>query len=483
MDSANSRVRAAAWVAAAVLAAGLLACGDAEPETAVRPNVLFILADDLGYGDLSSYGNAEIETPNLDRIAREGVQFTEFYVGSAVCTPSRAALLTGRYPIRMELDPRGVFFPDSTGGLDPAELTIAEVLRERGYRTALVGKWHLGHLPEFLPMQQGFDEFFGLPYSNDMNAPSYPGRPAPPHPCNSLLPDCRPGVPVMQDEQILEMPAIQETLTKRYTERAIDIMRRSVAERRPFFIYYANNFPHTPLYASGDFLGRSRGGLYGDVVEELDWSVGELLREIRDLGVDDETLVVFTSDNGPWLLWATDAPVPQGGLDSGSAGPLRNGKSTTFEGGMRVPLVVRWPGRIPAGRTIEEPAAMIDWMPTLARLAGATLPGDVEIDGKNIFPLLDGRGHRDPEGGFRYLYYRQDNSGLGAYREGRWKLKLAVQGGESVYARYDHGDLLFDLAADPGEQNDLAAAMPERVEGLRQRMLELAAEVDAPGDR
>jgi arylsulfatase A len=451
--------------------------------TLARPNVLFILADDLGYGDLGSYGNEEIATPNLDRLASEGARFTQFYVGASVCTPSRAALLTGRYPIRMELDPRGVFFPDSTGGLDPAEITIAEVLREQGYLTALVGKWHLGHLPQFLPLRQGFEEFFGLPYSNDMNAPDYPGRPAEPNPCNSFLPDCRPGVPLMEGDQIIEMPAIQETLTKRYTDKAVDIMRRAVADAHPFFLYYATHCPHTPLYASEEFLGRSRGGLYGDVVEELDWSVGALLREIRDLGIDDETLVVFTSDNGPWLLWATDAPVPQGGLDSGSAGPLRNGKSTTFEGGMRVPLIARWPGRIPARRTIEEPAAMIDWMPTLAHLAGAALPGTVAIDGKDITALLEGSGRRDPDGVFRYLYYRQDNSGLGAYREGPWKLKLAVEGGESVYARYDHGDLLFDIEADPGEHNDFAAAMPQEVDEHKRRMRQLAAELGIPADR
>ena len=468
-----------------MLAAALVGCGDRDSRSATGspPNIVFILADDLGYGDLGNYGNTEIATPNLDRLASEGARFTEFYVGASVCTPSRATLLTGRYPIRMVFDPRGVFFPDSMNGLDTAEVTLAEVLRERGYLTALVGKWHLGHLPEFLPMRHGFDEFFGLPYSNDMNAPSYPDRPAPPHSCNVYAPGCRPGVPLMQGEQILEMPVLQETLTSRYTEKALDIMRRAVADQRPFFLYYATHVPHTPLYASEAFLGRSRGGLYGDVVEELDWSVGELLGEIRDLGIDDETLVVFTSDNGPWLLWATDAPVPQGGFDSGSAGPLRDGKSTTFEGGMRVPLIARWPRHIGAGRTIDTPAAMIDWLPTLARLAGATLPADVEIDGVDIFPLLEGSGQRDPGGVFRYLYYRQDNSGLGAYREGRWKLKLAVQGGESVYSRYDHGDLLFDIEADPGEQHDLAAAMPARVDELKRRMQEHAAAVEVAADR
>lgn len=473
----RSRVLLCAALALAAVAGGC--SGDSGGGAARMPNVIFVLADDLGYGDLGSYGNPEIATPNLDQMAREGARFTQFYVGASVCTPSRAALLTGRYPIRAEIDPRGVFFPDSRNGLDPAELTIAEVLRDRGYATALIGKWHLGHLPEYLPTRQGFDVFYGLPYSNDMNEPQYPGEPVPVRPCDSLIPPCRPGVPLMDGEAIVEMPAIQESLTRRYTERAIDFLRESVASDRPFFLYYANHAPHTPLYASDSFFGSSPGGLYGDVVSELDWSVGELLRETRDLGVEDDTLVVFSSDNGPWLLWATDAPVVQGGTDSGTAAPLRNGKSTTFEGGMRVPLIARWPAGIPAGQTITAPAAMIDWLPTLAGLAGASLPAGRAIDGKDIAPLLEARGPRDEEE-FRFLYYRQDNTGLGAYREGRWKLKLAVQGGESIYSRYDHGDLLFDLEADPSETTDLAAERPEKVAELKLHMEELASSVESP---
>ena len=446
-----------------------------------RPNVLFVLADDLGYGDLGVYGSPDVATPNLDRLAHEGARFTEFYVGASVCTPSRATLLTGRYLGRMNLaGALGVFCPFSTTGLDPSEQTIAEVLRTAGYTTALIGKWHLGHLPAYLPTNQGFDLFFGLPYSNDMNEPWYPGEPPPVHTCGDT-PPCRPGVPLMDGERIVEMPAIQETLTQRYTERAIAFMRDAVARRQPFFVYYATHVPHVPLYPSAAFAGRSAAGLYGDVVEELDASVGDLLRELTDLGIDDDTLVVFTSDNGPWIIWATDARVPWGGNDGGSAGVLREGKSTTFEGGMRVPLLARWPRYVPANRTIAEPAAMVDWMPTLAGLAGAPLPEGVALDGTDLWPLLAGSGARDPDGAIRYLYYRQDGSGLGGYREGRWKLKLAVQGGESVYSRYDHPDLLFDLEADPGEHNDLAPAMPEKVAELKQRMNELAATVTPPG--
>lgn len=471
------RLLACAPLAAVLLIGG---CGSDDDAAQAMPNVVLVFADDLGYGDLGVYGSPDIATVNLDRMASEGVRFTDFYSGSPVCSPSRAALLTGRYPFRIASDPRGVFFPDSTNGMPDREVTIAELLRERGYATALIGKWHLGHLPEFLPTRQGFDEFYGLPYSNDMDEPHYPGEPAPVHPCNSLQPDCRPGVPLMEGEAIIEMPAIQETLTQRYTQRAIEFMRGAVAARRPFFLYYANNFPHTPLYASEDFLGTSAGGLYGDVVEELDWSVGRILDEIAALGIDDDTLVIFTSDNGPWLLWATDQPVPQGGLDSGSAAPLRNGKSTTFEGGVRVPMIARWPGTIPAGRVITAPAVMTDWMPTLAGLASAALPENVEIDGTDIGPLLTGTGSRDGDAGIRHIYYRQNSLTPGAYREGDWKLKLAVRGGESLYARYEHGDLLFDLAVDPGEQHDLAADLPQRIDDMKRRLTELAAEVEPP---
>ncbi|MBT8453760.1 MAG: sulfatase [Deltaproteobacteria bacterium] len=466
---------------AVIVTVGVVGCGQDEvgsrgPPAGSKPNIVFVFADDLGYGDLGSYGNEVIATPNLDRMASEGVRFTEFYSAHAVCTPSRAALLTGRYP------PRSVgsivYFPNDFEGLDPDEVTIADLLKGEGYATAVVGKWHLGHLPEFLPMAQGFDQFFGLPYSNDMNAPHYPGEDPPVQPCPALEPDCRPGVPLMDGEAIIEQPAIQETLTQRYTARVIAFMQESVAAEQPFFLYYANNFPHTPLYASEDFLGTSAGGLYGDVVEELDWSVGEILKEIKALGVDQNTLVIFTSDNGPWLLWETDDDVPQGGLDSGTAGPLRQGKGTTFEGGIRVPMIARWPGQIPAGQVQDGAAVMTDWLPTFAALAGATVPEGLEIDGTDIMPVLAGDAPRDSEEGYRYLQYRADGDDIvGAYREGNWKYKTPVEIFEVPYAAEPHGELLFNLAEDIGEENDLSDAMPDRVAEMRRNMIELAAEV------
>ncbi len=456
-------------------ALALVSCGDEDQSAGVgsRPNVVFVFADDLGYGDLSSYGSTTIDTPNLDQLAASGFRFTQAYSANSVCTPSRAALLTGRYGARADLGGIPLFRPFSEAGMAQSEVTLAEVLQAAGYRTALVGKWHLGHLPEFLPIQQGFDEFYGLPYSNDMEAPQYPGVEPITNPCSSLLPDCRPLVPLMEGEEILEMPAIQETLTQRYTERAIAFIRQSVAAGAPFFLYYPNNFPHTPLYASEAFLGTSEGGLYGDVVEELDWSVGQIMAELDTLGVADNTIVIFTSDNGPWLLWETDDPVEQGGLDSGSAGNLREGKGSTFEGGHRVPLIVRWPRFISSGQTVVDPVSALDWLPTLAAFAGAELPADRVLDGRDISSLLIG-GRAPPPQDFRFLYYRNTNTDLGAYREGPWKIKLAVEGGEAVYTNYTHADLLFNLDDDPGETTDLSAEQPERLADMKRRMMELA---------
>ena len=444
---------------------------------ATPPNIVFVFADDLGYADLGVYGSTTIETPHLDALAAAGVRFTRFYSASSVCSPSRASLLTGRYPARIPMDPRAVFFEDSEGGMPPSEVTIAEVLRDRGYATAIVGKWHLGHHPEFVPTAQGFDRHFGLPYSNDMHTPHERGEPAPDNPGFECVldPACQPRVPVLDDGEVVEAPADQETLTERYTERALEFIRDAVEREQPFFLYYPTHIPHVPLYASERFRGTSQAGIYGDVVAELDDSVGQIVAELDDLGVGEDTLVAFTSDNGPWLLWEGTDPV-QGGLDSGSTGPLRQGKGTTFEGGLRVPMIVRWPAAIEP-RVEDHPASMLDWMPTLAKAAGASLPDGVELDGRDIGPLLsNGTPLADP---FQFLVYRGfAHYEVGGYIEDETKLKLAVVGQEAPYAVYDHDDLLFDLVADPGEANDLAGARPDDVERLRQTLRALEAEVE-----
>ncbi|MFW6052144.1 MAG: sulfatase [Myxococcota bacterium] len=432
----------------------LVGCGENAPAGADSPNILFVFADDLGYGDLGVYGAAAIDTPNLDALAAGGVRMTQLYSGNAVCTPSRAVLLTGRSGGRQRLEGTvgGVYFPFTTGGMGQEQVTLAEVLREEGYRTALVGKWHLGHEPIHLPTRQGFDRFFGLPYSNDM------------------LP-----LPVMEGETELQEDLPEEEqaeLQERYTERIEAVMEEAHREGRPFFVYYATHAPHVPLVPSADFDGTSARcaeagaeracGTYADVVAEMDSSVGRLVDKLRELGIEDETLVVFTSDNGPWL---------DKGMDAGSPGPFREGKGSTFEGGFRVPAIASWPGTLREGAVEAAPAVMYDWLPTLAAVAGADPPGDRAIDGQDLLPLLRGEGPRDPTGEpFELLYYRLDNETPGAYRRGRWKYKAPATGGEAPYNDYDHGELLFDLEADPGEQNDLSATHPERVTELREAM-------------
>lgn len=429
------------------------------------PNIIFVFVDDMGYADLGVYGAQAIETPNLDRLAAQGVRFTQFYSGNGVCTPSRAVLLTGRAGRRQILEETfgGVYWPDARGGMSPDQITLAEVLAGAGYRTALVGKWHLGDAAEYLPTRQGFDHFWGLPYSNDM------------------VP-----LPLMDQEETIDTLTLadQANLTGRYTEEIVEVMRESAAADEPFFVYYANNFPHTPLAASPQFSGRSPTceeagleeacGLYADVVAELDASVGTLMDELDALGIADDTIIAFTSDNGPWL---------DQGRDDGSAGPLREGKGTTFEGGFRVPMIVRGPGVSGEGRVIDEPAVMYDWLPTLAAAAGVSLP-DRTYDGFDLGPLLGATGARDPGGDeFRFVYHRLDNETAGAYRRGRWKYKAAVETGEAPYALYEHDEMLFDLDADPSESEDLAAMYPDLVAELAGEMQERDATLEADPDR
>ena len=417
---------------------------------APQPNVIFILADDLGYGDLSSYGATDIATPNIDRLAHEGVRFTSYYSAANTCSPSRAALMTGRYPPRSGVN--AVLFHDTPEGLPASEITIAELLRDAGYQTAMVGKWHLGTTDEFLPLSHGFIEFFGVAHSNDEK--------------NFFVYDGHRRIPEAVD---------QAQLLRRYTDRALDFIGRAAQAGKPFFLYFAADAPHVPLYPSTEFAGRSRRGTYGDVVEELDASVGELLAKVAELGIDGQTLVIFSSDNGPWLAmrdWG------------GSAGILRGGKTGTFEGGHRVPAAARWPDRIKAGIEANELADMMDWLPTLADLAGARLPDDRTIDGRSLTPVLLGTGAREPTP-FFYLRIRSplgdQHHETGAVREGRWKLQLPKRGYPEFLEPlmktelYSHGVMLFDLEADPGEHKDVASEHPDVVERLKKMIADFDA--------
>jgi arylsulfatase A-like enzyme len=442
----------------------------AETTSAPRPNIIIILADDLGWGDLGCYGHPSIRTPNLDRMASQGLRFTDFYSAGEVCTPSRAALMTGRYPIRSGMcdDRHRVLRRDAAGGLPASEITLAQALKQGGYATACIGKWHLGNFmndPAHHPRRHGFDFYYGLPHSNDMN----PTPAAPPGATQRLDQDPEWwAAPLFRNEELIEQPADQTTLTRRYTEQSLQFIR----EHRggPFFLYLAHTFPHVPLFASGKFKGQSRRALYGDVVEEVDWSVGQVLEELRREGLDRNTFVFFTSDNGPWLTQ---------GEAGGSAGPLRDGKGSTWEGGMREPGIAWWPGRVPAGVVTHELACTMDLFTTSLKLAGLSVPGDREIDGLDISPVLLGKGASPRE---VFFYYR--GTQLYAARKGAYKAHFVTRSGYGPDAPAPHDPpLLFQLGADPGERFNVAGQHPDVVADIDREVQRHRATVQTAKDQ
>lgn len=445
-----------------VVFAALAASRAAEP--ARPPNVIVILADDMGYADIGVFGGRPV-TPNLDRMAAEGRRFANFYVAQPICSASRASLLTGSYANRIGIT--GALMPTATQGLPATETTIAAMLKQRGYVTGMAGKWHLGHLPEYLPTHRGFDEYFGLPYSNDM------------WPRNKSKQADFPPLPLIEGDKtvrFIETPEDQEQLTSLYTERAVDFIGRHKDE--PFFFYLAHSMPHVPIFASSRVRGKTGFGLYADVIAELDWSVGEVLAALKRHHLEENTLVIFTSDNGPWLAYGNHA---------GSAGPLREGKQTSWDGGVRVPCLMRWPGRLPAGTVSDAALMSIDLLPTIARLAGAALPAR-RIDGRDVWPLLAGEsGAANPHAA--YLFYNRRNELHAVLTgDGRWKLQLPhvyptldgrPGGRDGVRAEYQNARVehpgLYDLRGDIGETTDVAAAHPEIV----QRLLAVVAQARA----
>lgn len=403
------------------------------------PNFILILADDLGYADIGCFGSKHHRTPNIDKLASEGIRFTDFYVTSGVCTPSRSSLMTGCYPRRVNMHKDHangwVLFPRSRKGLHNTEVTIAEVLKSAGYATAIVGKWHLGDQPPFLPTRQGFDSYFGIPYSNDMGWTDRKNKNYPP-------------LPVLRNETVIEQEPDQRYLTQRYTHEAITFIKAN--KDRPFFLYLPHTMPHWPQYSSEHFAGKSQNGKWGDAVEEIDWSTGLILDQLMQLGIDDRTLVVFLSDNG-------------GAIHHGAVNkPLKGGKGSTFEGGQRVCCVARWPQQIPAGAVCTELATSMDMLPTIAGLAGTTPPEDRKIDGHDIWPLLSGVPNaKSPYEAF-YYYFRET---LECVRQGKWKLRLTAPRKKPTPQFQNQ---LFDLDNDIGETTDVADQHPNIVERLLQ---------------
>jgi arylsulfatase A len=434
-----------------LLAASLFTLHAADSPQSSKPNIVIIFIDDMGYADIGPFGATKQRTPNLDRMAREGMKLTSFYA-APVCSVSRAQLLTGCYGARVSVP--GVYAPGSQFGLNPKEFTIAERLKERGYATACIGKWHVGDQPEFLPTRQGFDRYFGIPYSNDMQRRSKEtGQRVVP-----LLRNDK-GAELLTDEQ-------QTRIVERYTDEAVGFIREN--KERPFLLYLAHNAVHVPIHPGAAFAGKSANGRFGDWVEETDWSVGRVLDTLRELKLDERTLVLFTSDNGPWAVK---------GADAGSAGPLRGAKGSTWEGGVRVPTIAWWPGKIAPGSVCDAVAGTIDLLPTAVRLAGGTVPAEPVIDGRDISPLLLGTTTQSPRG--THYYFAGYN--LQAVRQGPWKLAIAPQNesmgkGLSTDASGD-APRLYNLDQEIGERTNVADKHPEIVTRLKALAIRMNAEI------
>jgi arylsulfatase A-like enzyme len=432
-----------------------------------KPNFVVILIDDMGYGDIGPFGSKLNRTPNLDRMAAEGMKLTSFYA-APVCTPSRAQMMTGCYAKRVSMPQ--VIFPACPTGLSAREHTVAGLLKKQGYATMAIGKWHLGDQPEFLPTRRGFDHYLGLPYSNDMGSRTNAAAKKAAKKKNGGEARLAPPLPLLRDQTVIEAPADQDTLTARYTEEAVKFITAN--QHHPFFLYLPHTAVHVPLHPGAAFKGKSANGRYGDWVEEVDWSVGRVLDTLRALKLTERTLVLFTSDNGPWLTQ---------GRDGGVAGPLHGGKGTTWEGGMREPTLAWWPGRIPVHSVCDAPLSEMDVLPTLVKLAGGALPADRKIDGKDIWPLLCGQTKTSPHDA---LFYFNGNT-LEAVRSGPWKLAIAPQGtglpkGAAEPVKHT-GPRLYNLDTDIGELTDVAAQQPEVVARLQKLVQQMDADLGVRG--
>lgn len=435
-----------------------------KPSSFNKPNFIVIFCDDMGFGDIGCDGSTKHRTPNIDRMASEGTRFTSFYSTSGVCTPSRASLMTGCYPRRVNMHQGSnggpVVWPSDPKGLNPNEITIADMLKEQGYATACIGKWHLGDQPEFLPNNQGFDYYFGIPYSNDMGP---------------WLREGIPPIPLIRNEEVIEAPINQHTMTKRFTEETIKFITEN--KNDPFFVYLPHPMPHEPYFVRSKFKGKSDNGDYGDVIEEIDWSTGQILDALRKLGLDDNTLVIFTSDNGANRSGLTfkdrDGVIR---FQRGSNLPFSGWKGSTEEGGMRMPCVMRYPGKIPAGRTCDELTTTMDILPTFAKISGSKVDKDRIIDGKDIWPIMAGeKGAKSPHQVFYYYRIAQ----LQAVRSGKWKLCLPLKNKSKVSIFR-----LYDVKTDLGEKNNLADKHPEvvkRLAALAEKAREELGDKDRPG--